>query len=194
MPKFYHGEMEFEVPESVYYPREDSELLANHIESLELHGKSVLEAGCGSGFLSIMAAKHGAKVTSVDINEEAVETTRANAETNQVQLNAFKSDLFSSVEGKFDLIIFNPPYLPVEPEEKDPTYAGGATGRETIERFAAGVKSHLNPAGRVLIVISSLTGEKEVIELFEKQGMKISIASREKIPWEELIVILADVF
>ena len=191
MPKFYHGEMKLEVPESVYYPGEDSELLAKHIESLDLHGKSVLEVGCGSGLLSIIAAKKGASVTAVDINKEAVEMAKANAGANSAAITAVESDLFSSVKGKFDLIIFNPPYLPVEEGEKDPTYAGGATGRETIERFVACVKSHLNPGGVVLMVISSLTGEKEVIELFEKQGIKASVAAREKIPWEELIVIEA---
>ena len=57
MPKFYHGKMELEIPESVYEPREDSLLLAKALERLKLKGKTVLEVGCGSGFLSILAAK-----------------------------------------------------------------------------------------------------------------------------------------
>ena len=189
--KFYHGEIQLEVPENVYYPREDSILMAKALENLEIKGKSVLEVGCGSGFLSIIAAKNGAHVTAVDINAEAVKTAKANAEANGCNIETIQSDLFSSVKGKFDLIIFNPPYLPVEAGENDPTYAGGKSGREVIERFINMTNGHLKPNGRVLIVISSLTGKKEIIELLKKTGMTVSIIAREKIPWEELIVIEA---
>ncbi len=187
--KFYYNEMEFLVPESVYYPREDSLLMAKVLEGIDLTDKRVLEIGCGCGFLSILLAKGGAGVAAVDINQECAEITKSNAKANNAAIGVFVSDLFSNVDGVFDLIILNPPYLPVD--EKDATYAGGQTGRGIIERFIANVKNHLNPNGAVLMVISSLTGEKEVVELFEKEGMKTQIAAREKIPWEELIVIRA---
>ena len=189
MGKFYHDGIELDVPEMVYYPREDSLLIAKVLENTDVKGKTVLEIGCGSGFLSVLLAKKGASVTAVDISEEAVETTKTNAETNGTKITILKSDLFSSVGGKFGLIVFNPPYLPVEDGETDFTYAGGLSGRETIERFVSGVKDYLLPNGIVLIVISSLTGEKETTNLFEKEGMKSRVVAREKIPWEELIVL-----
>ena len=188
---FYYGEMIFEIPKNIYYPAEDSLLMAKVVESEKLEGIKVLEIGCGCGFLSVIMAKHGALVTAIDINPEAIRATKLNAEVNGVNLNAFESDLFSAITGRFDLIVFNPPYLPVEEGETDPTYAGGATGREVIEKFVADVKNHLKPKGSILMVISSLTGEKEVIELFEKHDMHTTILAREKIPWEELIVIEA---
>ena len=55
--KFYHGEIQLEVPENVYYPREDSILMAKALENLEIKGKSVLEVGCGSGFLRAFAIR-----------------------------------------------------------------------------------------------------------------------------------------
>ena len=189
MGKFYHDGIELDVPEMVYYPREDSLLIAKVLENTDVKGKTVLEIGCGSGFLSVLLAKKGASVTAVDISEEAVETTKTNAETNGTKITILKSDLFSSVGGKFGLIVFNPPYLPVEEGETDFTYAGGLSGRETIERFVSDAKDHLLPNGTVLIVISSLTGEKETTNLFEKEGMKSRVVAREKIPWEELIVL-----
>jgi len=189
MGKFYHDGIELDVPEMVYYPREDSLLIAKVLENTDVKGKTVLEIGCGSGFLSVLLAKKGASVTAVDISEEAVETTKTNAETNGTKITILKSDLFSSVGGKFGLIVFNPPYLPVEDGETDFTYAGGLSGRETIERFVSDAKDHLLPNGTVLIVISSLTGEKETTNLFEKEGMKSRVVAREKIPWEELIVL-----
>lgn len=187
--KFYYGSLVLDVPDGVYYPREDSLLMAKVIEAADLQGKTVLEIGCGSGFLSILMAKMGAHVTAVDINEEAVGITRINAKNNGVFVDCYQSDLFSSIDGRFDVIVFNPPYLPVQ--EDDKTYAGGLTGREAIERFAAAAKAHLKPDGFILLVISSLTGEKEVIELFEKEGTRASVEAREKVPWEELIVIKA---
>lgn len=189
--RFYYGEMVFDVPESVYYPREDSLLLAKAIENLDLHDKTAFEIGCGCGFLSILMAKTGANVTAVDINPVAVEITKKNAKANKVTLEARKSDLFLDIEGKFELIIFNPPYLPTEEGEDDKTYAGGTSGRETIERFIADVKKHLVPNGAVLIVISSLTGEAETIKLFSNQKLAAKVMAREKVPWEELIVIEA---
>lgn len=187
--KFYYGKMVFEVPESVYYPAEDSLLLAKAVENLKLKGKSVLEIGCGCGFLSVICAKKGATVTAVDINPEAASATKANAGANKAKINVFESDLFSKITGSFDLIIFNAPYLPVEEGETDLTYAGGATGRDVIEKFVNRVKNHLNSEGGVLLAISSLTGEKEVIELFTKQGMTAKVVAREKVSWEELIVV-----
>ncbi len=189
--KFYYSDITLEVPEGVYYPREDSELMAKTIEKIDLTGKKLLEIGCGSGFLSILTAKKGADVTAVDTNPDAVEITRNNAETNNVRMDVIHSDLFKKVPDKFDIIIFNPPYLPVEEGEDDITYAGGKTGRDVIEKFIDKISGHLKPDGTVLLLISSLTGEKETIQLFAKQRMKTEIIARAKIPWEELIVIKA---
>ena len=186
--KFYHGDIILDVPETVYYPREDSLLLAKALENESLK-KKVLEIGCGSGFLSIVMAKKGAEVTAVDGSKDAVEATRLNAKKNDVSLTCFGSDLFSSVTSKFDLIVFNPPYLP--DESNDATYSGGKTGRKVIEKFIKQVKEYLNKNGRVLLLISSLTGEKEVLSLFHACGFKTKIVTREKIPWEELMVIEA---
>lgn len=191
MTKFYYKDMEFDVPESVYEPQEDSELMAKALETMDLGGKSALEIGCGSGLLAILMAKNGAKVTAVDINPEAVKATEENAARNEAELHAIQSDLFSNVRGNFDLIIFNAPYLPVEKGESDYRYSGGETGRDTIEKFIAGAKSRLKPDGTILLLISSLTGEKEVTELFAKQSMHAKTIMREKVPWEELIVIQA---
>ena len=88
-------------------------------------------------------------------------------------------------------MVCNRRFLNVEEGENDTTYAGGKTGRETIERFVGEAKSHLNTGGFVLLLISSLTGEKEVSELLKNHGMSAEIISREKVPWEELLIIKA---
>jgi release factor glutamine methyltransferase len=70
-------------------------------------------------------------------------------------------------------------------------YSGGKSGREFIEKFASQVSKYLKPRGRVLMVISSLTGELHVRELFKSKGFHTRIIARQKIPWEELIVVEA---
>lgn len=191
--KYFFNDMEFEVPDSVYYPKEDSELLASAISEMDVKGKQALEIGCGSGLISILLAKAGASVTAVDINPKAVLATKKNAEKNGFKFDAHVSNMFENVDGKFDIIVFNPPYLPVgEDDDEDITYSGGSTGREYIEIFISFVKNHLNEKGKILMVISSLTGEKEVIELFGQIRMSAKIIARQKIPWEQLIVILAE--
>ncbi len=186
--RFFYNSLELEAPDSVYYPREDSLLLAKVTENLHLKNKKILDMGCGSGFLAILLAKSN-RVIAADIDEEAIKTTEENARKNKAGIRTIKSDLFSSVKEKFDIIILNPPYLPDESDDK--TYSGGMSGRNTIEKFIKEAKNYLNKSGKMLLLISSLTGEKEVLELFERNGFSARVAAREKIPWEELIVIEA---
>lgn len=199
--KFYYKGIELEVPDSVYYPREDSLLLAKAVENIRLKSKKILDMGCGSGFLSVLMARDNS-VTAADINEEAVKATRENAARNNVKLRALQSDLFSDIHEIFDIIVFNPPYLPEpfsfakkNPREKESIqWDGGRSGRDAIEKFISSAKNHLNKNGKILLLISSLTGEKEVTRLFEKDGFKAGTIAREKIPWEELMVIEAYIF
>ena len=187
--KFYHNDISLEVPESVYYPREDSLLLAKHLKNEQLQGKRCLDMGCGSGFFAVLMAKKGAAVTAADTNPEAVEITKKNAEANNVKVHTVKSDGFSSIDDKYDFISFNPPYLPSEDthQHKD-QWSGGKTGREMIEKFVKQLSQHLNRDGKVLMVFSSLTGEQAVKDLAEQNGFSFSVIDREKISWEELIL------
>ena len=191
--KFYHGDIILDVPEGVYCPREDSLLIAEAIEGMNLKGKNALDMGCGSGFLSILMAKSDAIVTAADINPPAAETARKNAESNGIfNLHFAVSDLFEKINGSYDLIVFNPPYLPLEENEKgDIAYTGGPSGREVIERFIQQAKSHLETGGKILLLISSLTGEKEVLNIFAKNGCKAKIIKRKRIFFEELMVVEA---
>ena len=190
--KFSFNSMELEVPEGVYYPAEDSFLLADAVEALEMKGKNVLDMGCGSGFLSLLCASKGAHVMAVDITEEAVETAKANAQANGFKVNIVLSDLFEKINGRFDFIIFNPPYLPKEEDEEGHvTYTGGATGREVIERFITQCGTHLENDGKILVLVSSLTGKEEIIAALNEAGFSAKIAAKEKLDWEELVVIEA---
>lgn len=180
------------IPENIYEPREDSLLLAAALEKIleSKNTKSVLEIGCGSGLLSIIAAKRGCDVLAADINPAAVECAKRNAELNNVKIKSALSNLFENVEGIFNLVIFNPPYLPEEQTEDSRTWAGGKN-LEIITRFIKEAKRHLEINAKLLIVISSLSNPEAVLNQFSDNGFKAEITAEQKIPWEKLFVICA---
>jgi len=90
---------------SVY---KDSQLIAKHAGKLKF--KSALDMGTGTGFIAIYLSKLGFKCQGVDINPKAIDIAKKNAAKNNVKVSFYISDLFDNVRGKFDLIIFNPPF------------------------------------------------------------------------------------
>ncbi len=141
--------MEFEI----YEPAEDTYLLLDNIKC----GKKVLDMGTGSGIIAIECAKQGAKVVAVDIDEDAVKRLKKIAADKNLNIQAVQSNLFENVEGKYDTIIFNPPYLPGNAENiKDLQWAGGGEyGDEIILRFLDEAKNYLDENGEIYIVLSS---------------------------------------
>jgi len=193
MPKHFYKGLELEIKGRVYEPREDSELLAEVVEAevKKRRSPTLFDLGCGSGLIAIAAAKAGAVVTAVDIDAGAVELTKRNAKANSVTVDCRVSDLFSKVRGKFDVIAFNAPYLP-EAIVKGESEAWAAGERlEVIRRAVEQAKHHLKAGGALLLVVSSLTGVKEVGRLLADNGFKFERAADKKVPWEILYVLRA---
>ncbi len=157
--------IEIDVLKEVYNPSDDSYLLLRAIEVGP--GQSLLEMGCGSGLISVHAAKLGANVTAVDINPEAVECTRQNANRNGVRVKVRESDLFQNVGGYYDVIAFNPPYLPTETRSTswiEKSWSGGEEGSETAIAFLGQAWRFLAPGGRVYLALSSIGGLMSVLK------------------------------
>lgn len=158
----------------IYEPEEDSYLLNKYVK-IYAKGK-VLDMGTGSGIQALTALENTPDVLAVDINEECVKN---------LKINVIKSDLFSNVKGKFDLIIFNPPYLPEdmeEPEDSKVITTGGKDGSEIVVKFLEDAKEHLNENGKILILISSLTGGEELFKdykykLLESENLFFEVIS-----------------
>ena len=171
--------MKLKDSEHVYSPREDSKLLQRVVEEYmkKFKPKRVLDMGTGSGIQAITAKKtySAAEVFGADINPMAVDLAVENAKSNDVEVKFFVSDLFERFQDqKFDLIIFNAPYLPSEPPI-DPIWSGG---EKFIMKFIKLAKMHLNPDGRILFVYSSKSPVK-----FEHK-----IVAQEKVFFETLYV------
>ena len=160
MPHFFSAYSEALVMEDVYRPGEDSYLLASHVRRL-VHGE-VLDMGTGSGIQAVKAAlkPEVSRVVATDVNPAAVEAARRRAESGGVagKMEFVASDLFENVEGVFDWIVFNPPYLPGEGDADEASWAGGESGAETARRFLRDARSHLKKSGVILMVYSDQTG------------------------------------
>ena len=169
--------------EGVYEPAEDSYLLIRAIKVRK--GNRVLDMGCGTGIVAIYLAKAGCDVTAVDINERALENTRENAKINEAEIKVVRSDLFSNVDGKFDVIVFNPPYLPTENE--DIAWDGGREGIEIIVSFLEHAKEYLKRKGSIYLVMSSLDNIDKVLRKFGNI-YRFSMAATEKFFFEKLFV------
>lgn len=178
----------------VYEPAEDTFLLAENLKVKE--GDIALDIGTGTGIIALLMAKKAEYVLGVDVNPIAIKLAKENAKINGIKNVEFRvSDLFENVEGKFDIITFNPPYLPGEDKElKEPidlALIGGKRGREVLDKFIDQVIDYLKPNGIIQIVQSSITGVEDTIEKFTKLGFKVEITAKERYFFEEIVVITA---
>jgi release factor glutamine methyltransferase len=179
----------------VYEPAEDSFLLANAALKESEPGIRVLEVGTGSGFVSavLLTSVKDIRLLATEINPHAACCAKGNG------VEVLRTDLFRGIksqkpEKRFDLILFNPPYLPTAREEKVPgwlnyAFDGGTSGRETLDRFLDEVRDYLRPGGKILVLISSITGLEAVREKMIGLGFKVDVVERKKVSFEELLVV-----
>jgi release factor glutamine methyltransferase len=167
------------VPGGVFAPTPTSDLLGRAVMNEARPGERVLDMGTGSGVNAILAARAGAEVVGVDLNPAAVEAARANAERNGVTAVFMVSDVFSSVDGDFDLVVIDPPFRWFAPRDitevaiADKDYEG-------VGRFFAGIRDRLRPGGRVLLFFGTSGDQNYVLRLAAGAGMAVeTVASRE---------------
>ncbi|AGN00230.1 methyltransferase [Salinarchaeum sp. Harcht-Bsk1] len=176
--------------ETVYQPAEDSRLLATAaIEHLGPDDR-VVEVGTGSGYVAATIAQEtGADVIGTDLNPDACEQTR---ERGVEALRANLLDPFAA--DSFDAVVCNPPYLPTEPDEErsdwmEVALSGGESGLAVIEPLLADVGRALRPDGVVLLLVSSLTGVDDVVELASAAGFSAAAVAEDSFPFETLSVL-----
>lgn len=138
-----------------YEPREDSFLMLEALSELTLRGSKVLDIGTGSGILAAYCARRGAEVTASDIDAGAIQNLKLLADRLGVTMKLVVCDLFSKINDQFNIIVFNPPYLPSLRTE-DRTTDGGKQGTRTIRRFLDRLGRHLVQDGFGMVVVSSL--------------------------------------
>ena len=174
-------------PSQVYQPEADTYLLLGSAMDEVRPDDRVLEVGTGSGLIASQLALR-ARVIATDINPHAVRTARGRG------AEIVRTDLFAGLRGPFDLVIFNPPYLPTQPGERIDDWLeyaldGGISGRDVIARFAGDVGRILAPDGRILLLVSELTGLEAVMDLFSARGFTGIIVAEADAEGEMLYVL-----
>ncbi|MDO5859322.1 HemK2/MTQ2 family protein methyltransferase [Methanobrevibacter sp.] len=182
--------------DNVYIPAEDSYLLADNL--LIKENQSVLEIGTGSGIVAMYASKLTDEITVTDINFDACQLAEKNFKENNIEnIEILWGNLFEPVKNrKFDVILFNTPYLPTEDDEVlDDTinyaFDGGLNGRKVIELFLNEVGNHLNDGGIVQLIQSSLSGNEETLNKLDEMGFIAEIAAKEHFFFEDITLINA---
>jgi release factor glutamine methyltransferase len=178
------------IERDVYQPAEDSALLADVATSIVDPDDVVLDVGTGSGFVAERIAEEtGARVVGSDLNPHACRRARKRG------VPVVRGDLIQPfVDGAFDVVTFNPPYLPTEPETEwddwmEVALSGGETGLAVVEPFLASVRRVLAPDGVVLLLASSLAGVETVVELAAAEGFSGVALRDDSYPFETLTVL-----
>jgi len=184
-----------EVDKDVLIPRPDTEIIVEETINIAKKNTSnqikILEIGTGSGAIAIALAGElpQAKVTATDISEAALNLAQRNADSLgfKDRINFRRGDLFGPVDGIFDMIVCNPPYISTEDYEAlasgvkdyEPAIAllAGIKGTEFYERLIYQAKDHLEKNGWLLMEIGAKQ-KKEVCKIIEESGFYENVETR----------------
>lgn len=176
--------LDFEVDKSTLIPRGDTENIVEFaLETIKEKGYTTLLDMCtGSGAIAVSCVKYsGVKATACDISEKALLKAEINARKNNTPVEFVKSDIFSNIKHKYDIIISNPPYIKREEiptlmedvKNYEPLSAldGGENGLFFYEEITKKAPSHLNKGGCLLYEIG-YDQRREVESILHKNGFK----------------------
>lgn len=168
------------VSEKVLTPRPETEELCEWVLENITEDDKILDLCTGSGAIAIaLKKKSNAQVFASDISEDALEIAKQNAEENEAEITFLASDMFSSIDEKFSVIVSNPPYIPTsdienldrEVKDHEPLIAldGGADGLDYYRIIARECKEHLFDGGLIYLEIG-INQAEEVKNLLAENG------------------------
>ncbi len=172
--------------DTVYPPSEDSELLLEVALKEVREDDIVLEVGVGSGFVSERIKDRCKLLIATDVNPYACRIAKSKG------INVVRTDLVKGLKCKFTLVLFNPPYLELDENEKrgdwlEKSINGGKGGIEVICRFLDLVRDVLDENGRIVLIVSSLN--EGVFEEIERRDFVWEIVGKRKLFFEELYAL-----
>lgn len=171
----------FSVNEHVLVPRQDTEVLVESVLEMAKDGMQVLDMCTGSGciLLSLLKLQEGLTGLGVDISEDALKVAKENAKNLGLDATFIHSDLFEQVEGEFDIIVSNPPYIKIKVIEEledevklhDPWIAldGKEDGLYFYRKIIESAPKFLKKGGALYFEIGHDQGQ-EVKQLMEQAG------------------------
>lgn len=166
----------------------------------KVSGLSVLDVGTGTGFVAIYLVSLGKDVEAIDISQASIYAALKNAKTNNLVISCYQSNLFENVQGKFDIITFNPPVgtsssakivifvekiKSILPRSDLLSKIGliffANQRRSLIRQFLNSARNHLTKNGKIIMLAASgeeFLLEKENFKIYKEDGIKIAVVNR----------------
>lgn len=196
---FHYNGLRIELHPEVYDPAEDTFLLINSLKVSE--GNSVLEIGTGCGLVALECARIGANVVCTDINPYSVYLAKRNYNSNKHlikgRFEVRDGYLFSPIHSNelFDVIIFNPPYLPTKEKDLvggsgwfDVATDGGIDGLKITSEFIYKLPNYLKQNGNAYFVFSTLSDREKLESLILKRKFQFKILKKSKFNSETISI------
>lgn len=179
----------------VYEPAEDTELLVRVLREREpdLRGRWCADVGTGTGAVALALAALGARVVALDVSPLAAGLARENLAGAHGAAGVVRGDLLAPLRGPFEVVAFNAPYLPSEPEERvagwlDKAFHGGEGGVEVSARFVRDLPRVLAPRGRAYLVASSNADLPRLDAAVAEAGLAREAVASARFFFEEIAV------
>ena len=162
-----------------------TKFLLKYVEKMDLHRKTLLELGAGTGLIAIYAATKGANVTASDISRNAIRSIEQNALLNRVTVKVQWSDMFDTLPLQyFDVIVINPPYYKKSPvQESDYAWYCGEQG-EYFKRLFSGLGKYSGMNSMMVMVLSDECDIAMVKALAAENGFALKSVLEKKKYWE----------
>jgi release factor glutamine methyltransferase len=173
---------------SVFHPGlfPSTSFLLSYLETQNLENSTLLELGCGTGLISILAACKGARVTAIDLNRRAVENCQLNASSNGVNITTLHSDLFTAISfARFDWIVINPPYYKM-PVHNDVELAWNCGENfEYFKKLFATLKDHILPQSTVIMVLTLGCDISSIQAIARENHFDFDLIAEKKVLFDE---------
>jgi release factor glutamine methyltransferase len=159
-----------------------TKFLIDYLQTQSIKNKALLELGCGTGLLSIIAAQNGAVVTATDLSPRAIENITFNAKQNRVRIEIIHSDLFDRIGLKpFDWIVINPPYYArsIETEEELAWHCGEEF--EYFKKLFSTLKNYMHSTTRVIMVLTLGCELDKIVEIAKTHQFRFELLQEKNV-------------
>lgn len=163
-----------------------TKFLIEYLQLQPIGKKSLLELGCGTGLISIIAAKSGAEVTATDLSQKAIENIRLNALLHGVSIRIIYSDLFASIDRKmFDWIIINPPYYAGIPAKEEDLAWYSGENFDYFQRLFKSLNDYTHEHTEIIMVLTKGSEVAKITSIGHEHGFEFELVKEKEVFFDE---------